>query len=101
MIVVILIKKIIALFLIMGMGILLVKCRILKESDSRVISALSIHLIVPCVILAAFQVDFTEEIGKGLLLALAAVLIVILALRRLLGRRPRSGGYRNYRGRRR
>ena len=37
----------------------------------------------------------------ALLLALAAVLIVILALRRLLGRRPRSGGYRNYRGRRR
>ena len=30
MIVVILIKKIIALFLIMGMGILLVKCRILR-----------------------------------------------------------------------
>ena len=39
MIVVILIKKIIALFLIMGMGILLVKCRILKESDSRVIGS--------------------------------------------------------------
>lgn len=80
MIVVILIKKIIALFLIMGMGILLVKCRILKESDSRVISALSIHLIVPCVILAAFQVDFTEEIGKGLLLALAAAVIINVGL---------------------
>ena len=40
-------------------------------------------------------------IAKAGLLALAAVLIVILALRRLLGRRPRSGGYRNYRGRRR
>ena len=73
-------RKIIALFLIMGMGILLVKCRILKESDSRVISALSIHLIVPCVILAAFQVDFTEEIGKGLLLALAAAVIINVGL---------------------
>ena len=40
MIVVILIKKIIALFLIMGMGILLVKCRILKESEAALVRSL-------------------------------------------------------------
>lgn len=72
MIVVLLIKKTTALFLIMCMGMLLVKKGILNAGDSRVISAISIHLILPCVILNAFQVEFSPEVKEGLFLSLAA-----------------------------
>ena len=58
----ILIEKIISLFFIMLLGVLLVKSRILNAQDSRILSTLCIYLIMPCVILEAFQVNYTEEI---------------------------------------
>lgn len=80
MIVVLLIKKTTALFLIMCMGMLLVKKGILNAGDSRVISAISIHLILPCVILNAFQVEFSPEVKEGLFLSLAAAVIINVGL---------------------
>lgn len=74
--IVILIEKIISLFLIMLLGVLLVRSHILKAQDSRILSALCIYLIMPCVILEAFQVDYTEEIRNGLMLAIVAALLI-------------------------
>ena len=76
MIVVILIKKIISLFLIMALGALLVRTKVLKAQESRVLSLLSIYLISPCMILSSFQVACTEEVRNGLLLAFGAALII-------------------------
>lgn len=72
----ILIEKIISLFFIMLLGVLLVKSRILNAQDSRILSALCIYLIMPCVILEAFQVNYTEEIRNGLMLAVVAALLI-------------------------
>ena len=72
----ILIEKIISLFFIMLLGVLLVKSRILNAQDRRILSALCIYLIMPCVILEAFQVDYTEEIRNGLMLAVVAALLI-------------------------
>lgn len=76
----ILINKILSMALMMLIGAILVKCRILKPDDSRVLSALSLYVILPCVILTSFQVDFTTEVRSGLLLALAAAVIIHIAL---------------------
>lgn len=76
MIALILLKKIISLFLIVAIGVILVKCKILKSEDSRVLSLLSVYLISPCTILAAFQVEATAEVRNGLLLAFFAALVV-------------------------
>lgn len=76
MIAVILTTKIISLFLIMLMGALLVKFRILKTSDSRSISAVALYLVTPCSMLNAFQVDYSPEVRDGLLLAFLAVFII-------------------------
>lgn len=80
MISLILMKKIFSLFLIMLMGALLVKCRILKAEDSRSLSLVTLYLIVPCVILSAFQVEYTPEVRDGLLLALAAAVAIHILL---------------------
>lgn len=68
-------QKILSLFLVMLLGFVLVKCRVLKGEDSRVLSSLSLYLIMPCVILSAFQIDQTEEIRAGLLLAVGAAVV--------------------------
>ena len=78
MIVAALIKKIISLFLILFLGALLVRLKVLKAEDSKVLSKLTLYLIIPCVILNAFQVEFSEAVRGGLLLALGASLIIQL-----------------------
>lgn len=81
MISLLLVRKIIQLFLIMILGYLLVKLKVLKSEESVVLSKISLYLVMPAVILTAFQVDFKPEIQEGLLLAfVAAVAIHILLL---------------------
>lgn len=72
----ILAKKIFSLFIIMLMSMSLVRLKILKASDSKVMSILLLYLFFPCVIIDAFQVDFTPEIQHGLLLSTAAAVAV-------------------------
>ena len=59
MLAVLLIEKIVSLFLILLAGAALVRWRILSSRDSRILSLLLLYLLMPCVILNAFQVDFT------------------------------------------
>lgn len=81
MISVILAKKILSLFIMMLMSMAMVKFKILKTSDSKVISLLLLYLFFPCVILISFQVDFTPEVQQGMLLGtLAAVIIHALLI---------------------
>lgn len=89
MIAVILAKKILSLFLIMVMGAALVKSKVLRAEDSKSISVVTLYLVMPCVIISSFQVEYTEEIRDGLILALiGAVLVhaVLIAVTELLGR---------------
>ena len=84
-----LIQKIVSLFLIMFLGYLLVRCRLVKSSDSRVISVLSLYLIIPCTIISAFEVDFSPEVRQNLLLAVAAAVLtqgLLVLLSMLLSR---------------
>lgn len=73
----------------MAMGFILVKTRLMKAEESKSLSMVVIYLIMPCVIINAFQVKFTESIRNGLILAfVAAVLIhvVLIILTKVLER---------------
>lgn len=59
---ILLMEQIAKLFIMIFMGYAIVKMGFLKDEDSKVLSTLVLYLIVPCVILNAFQVDYT---GKG------------------------------------
>ena len=48
-------QQIAQLFLMIFMGFLIVKAGLLKDEDSKVLSKIVLYLIVPCVILNAFQ----------------------------------------------
>ena len=59
----------------------MVKIKFLKEEDSKVISKIILYLIVPSVIITAFQVDYTPSIMKGLAVAcIASVILQFLLL---------------------
>ncbi len=72
----ILAKKIFSLFIIMIMSMALVRLKILKASDSKIMSILLLYLFFPCVILESFQIDFTPEIQHGMLLSTGAAVVV-------------------------
>ena len=75
MISLILAEKIFSLFLIMFMGYAVVHWGLLHAEDSKTLSLISLYLISPCVIISAFQVQYTPDVLHGLLLALAAALM--------------------------
>ena len=72
MISLILAEKIFSLFLMMFMGYAVVHWGLLHAEDSKTLSLISLYLISPCVIISAFQVQYTPDVLHGLLLALAA-----------------------------
>lgn len=80
MISLLLMEKIAELFLLMLLGFVIVKAGILKSSDSMVLSKLCLYLIMPCVIIGAFQVDLKKEVQSGLLLAFAAAVLIHIFL---------------------
>ena len=75
-----LMEQIIQLFLMIFMGFVIVKARLLKSEDSRVLSVIVLYLIVPCVIINAFQVDYTKDTMQGLFIALAASVLTQIVL---------------------
>ncbi len=78
---IILAKKILSLFIIMLMSMTLVRMKIVKASDSKIMSILLLYLFFPCVILESFQIELTPEIKHGMLLSMgAAVVVQILVL---------------------
>lgn len=66
---ILLMQEIIKLFVIMFMGYAVVKAGLMKASESKSVSVILVYLVNPCVIVNAFQVEYTPEVQKGLILA--------------------------------
>lgn len=70
---ILLMEQIIELFIMILMGFIIVKAGIVKDEDSKVLSKIVLYLIIPCVIINAFQVDYTSKTVRGLLIAFAGI----------------------------
>ena len=84
-----LMNQIIQLFIMIFMGFIIVKAKLLKAEDSKILSVTVLYLIIPCVIINAFQVDYTPQTVKGLLIALAGSVmtqVILLIVVSILGR---------------
>ncbi|SKB88783.1 hypothetical protein SAMN06296386_10812 [Lachnospiraceae bacterium] len=75
-----LLKQIFVMFLMMACGYLLVRVRLLKPEDSRSLSVVVVYLIMPCVIVKAFQVEFTDSIRSGFIIALISAVVIHILL---------------------
>ena len=86
---ILLMEQIIQLCLMIFMGFLIVKAKLLNSEDSKILSIIVLYLIIPCVIINAFQVDYTPQTVKGLLIALAGSVmtqVILLIVVSILGR---------------
>ena len=72
MIALLLMQQIAVLFLIMGLGFLIVKLGIVETEDSRVLSMVTIYLVLPCVTIHAFQIEYSRR-SPGLSLSSKSV----------------------------
>ena len=84
-----LMNQIIQLFIMIFMGFIIVKANLLKAEDSKILSVTVLYLIIPCVIINAFQVTYTKDTVQGLLITLAASVltqIILLIIISVLGK---------------
>ena len=68
-------QQIAQMFLALLMGYAVVRCGLMKSSDSKVLSVLSLYLIFPCVVINSFQIEATADRLQGMLLALGAAVV--------------------------
>lgn len=69
-------KQIISLFLYVAAGYVSVRAGLFRSEDSKTISRMVVYICSPCAILAAFQIELTQDKVRGLLLALVMSVIV-------------------------
>lgn len=80
-------REIVQLFIILLMGYIIVRAKLLRPEDSRSLSVVMVYLLTPCVIINAFQVEYTPQVMAGLIFSFAisiAAHILFLLLTRLL-----------------
>ncbi|MCI8505792.1 MAG: AEC family transporter [Lachnospiraceae bacterium] len=73
---VLLVRQIVVMFILISFGFVAVKCRIVSKEDSKGLSKMALYVIIPCVLLNSFQIEFTEDTYRGLLLAFAASVLI-------------------------
>ena len=72
--VLLLLEHIVQLFLCLVLGWVLIRVGLLKPTDSRVLSVVCLYLVIPCIIVGAFQIDSTPELLQGLALSLGTAI---------------------------
>ena len=69
-------KQIAELFIMILLGFILVKSSLLTKQDSKVLSTVALYIINPCVIINAFQVQYSQDVKNGIILSFLAAIIV-------------------------
>lgn len=85
-----LMENILSMALMVIMGYVATKKKILKEEDTAVLSAVCLYLVCPSTLLSAFQVDFEADKVRKLLIVFAAAIVahaVYIILTWLLSKR--------------
>lgn len=80
MISLLLLYKIFLLFIFMILGFILVKSGIIKSDDSKVLSKISLYLLMPSVIINSFDVTVTGELAQGLIVSFASAIAIHIIL---------------------
>ena len=79
MISILLLYKIFQLFIFMVLGFVLVKSKIVNSNDSKVLSQVSLYLLMPAAIINSFDITVKSDIADGLIVSfLAAIAIHII-----------------------
>ncbi|MBQ2742562.1 MAG: AEC family transporter [Oscillospiraceae bacterium] len=75
-----LLYKILQLFIVLVLGFLLVKFKVIRESDGTVLSKISLYMLMPAAIINSFDVELTPELTKGIGLAYIVAVVIHIVL---------------------
>lgn len=71
-------QQMLSMMLMILMGVILVKAHIVKKEDSRVIAAITLYIVNPCMLIKSLQIEFTKERFEGLMLAITVAVLAHL-----------------------
>ncbi|WP_407383769.1 AEC family transporter [Ruminococcus sp.] len=71
--------QVLVLFILIAVGALLTKVGLITEAGSRTMTDVVLYAVTPCVIINAFQREYRPELLGGLLTALLAAFLTLLA----------------------
>lgn len=74
-----LLYKILQLFLMMVIGFVLAKFKVIKNEENGILSKISLYLLMPSAIINAFDFERTSKKTEGLLLAFIAAFVIHIA----------------------
>jgi len=69
-------KTIATMFLMMAMGYIIIKAKLLTPEQGKVISILLLYVVCPCMIVSSFQMEYSTRKLTGLLLTTASAAVV-------------------------
>ena len=88
-------KRIAVMFIMMFCGFMLVKLKLVKSKDSRILAMICMYVVIPCMVIDAFQIECTPERLHNFLAMIAAAVLAhavfigsTMLLRRPLKLRP-------------
>ncbi len=70
--------QMLSMMLMILMGFAIVKLGVVKSGQSSLLSAIALYIIVPCMVIDAFQIDYTPEKFSSLMLAAVFAFIMHL-----------------------
>lgn len=77
---VLLAEQIAELFLMILMGYVIVKLGLVTDDDSKILSKIVLYIVIPCVMINAFQIDYTPDKVQSMFLALVASVVLQVLL---------------------
>lgn len=77
---VLIIKQILSMFLMIAVGILLLRAHIVGKEAGKGLSRIVVYVILPCTIINAFQIEYTDTVAKGMALAFVVAFICNMLL---------------------
>ena len=72
----ILFNKLVSMFLILFSAVLAVRLGVIRSEESKPLSGIFIYLILPCMWISAFQIEFTQENLNRFLLAMVNAVVI-------------------------
>lgn len=73
--------QVIIMFILIAVGFVLAKGKLITDTGAKQITNILLMVVTPCVLVNAYQIDFSIEYAKGLLIAvLLALLIQVISI---------------------
>lgn len=93
----ILLKQILIMFLLMAIGFALYKFRYITEVGIKELGAVLLRIVIPCVIVKSYMVEFTverlKELGLSALFALLSLVIAMVISYMIYGKKKRMENF--------